>query len=95
VRIPHSRTARFALAALLWTTTTFAAAAGELPSWPHEQQDVLRQVEEELLVVQRRMFKARQKHDVAALETDEVRFRELQEQRRQLIELTRDQLPSE
>lgn len=72
-----------------------AAAAEELPSWPHEQQAMLRQVEDELLTVQRQMFKARQQGNAAALETSGAQFRDLQDKRRQLIELTRDQLPSQ
>ena len=72
-----------------------AAAAEELPVWPNEQQAMLRRVEEQLLVVQRQLFKARQQHDAAGIETHGTRFRELQDSRRKLLELTRDQLPSE
>jgi hypothetical protein len=66
----------------------------ELPSWPHEQQALLQQVEEQLITVQHQLFKARQQHDTAALEAYGNQFRALQDQRRQLIELTRNQLPS-
>lgn len=72
-----------------------AAAAEELPLWPYEQQSMLSEVEEKLLVVQRQLFKARQQHDAAAIETYGTRFRELQDTRRKLLALTRDQLPSE
>lgn len=85
--------ARLALAMIVGAAG--AAAAEELPSWPHEQQAMLRQVEDQLLTVQRQMFKARQQGDAAALDRAGTRFRELQDTRRQLIDVTRNQLPSE
>jgi hypothetical protein len=90
-----THTSRFIAALALLLVLAPAAGAGELPSWPHEQQAMLRQIEDELLVVQRQLFKARQQHDTAALESLGARYRELQETRRVLIEITRNQLPSE
>jgi hypothetical protein len=72
-----------------------AAAAEELPSWPHEQQAMLQQVEQDLLTAQRQLFKARQQQDTAAIEGASARYRELQDTRRALLELTRNQLPSQ
>jgi hypothetical protein len=71
------------------------ARAADLPEWPHEQQAMLRDVEGRLLRVQHQMFAARQQDDRAAVVELGKQFSELQAQRRQLIELTKDQLPSE
>lgn len=87
------RVARLLVAGLL--ALALGAAAQELPSWPHEQQALLRQVEDQLLTVQRHLFKARQQQDADAVATYGAQYRELQDTRRKLIELTRDQLPSQ
>lgn len=71
------------------------AADDELPKWPHEQQAMLRQVEDDVVDVQRKMFKARQQGDTAALGKLDKQLRELQDKRRKLINLTKDQLPAE
>lgn len=83
-----------ALLALCGAGAAFAADE-ELPVWPHEQQAMLRQVEDDLLAVQRKLFKARQFQDQAAVESSSEEFRQLQDTRRKLINLTKDQLPAE
>ncbi len=72
-----------------------AAEEEELPSWPHEQQALLRQVEEELLDVRRKLFKARQMQDGAAIAAQGEAFQKLQEKRVRLLRATENQLPSE
>lgn len=55
----------------------------------------LRDTEDEVLKVQRRLFAARQMQDQAATAELTKQFRELQDKRCQLIQVTRDRLPSE
>ncbi len=82
--------------ALVLAVGIAGAATGEgLPSWPHEQQAMLQQVDGQLLTVQHQLFKARQQHDAAAIENYGNQFRALQDTRRQLIALTRNQLQSQ
>ena len=88
------RLARIALAMAIGANGALAAE-DELPTWPHEQQAMLRQVEDDVLALQRKMFKARQQGDTATVEQLNTRFRELQEKRHKLIDVTRDQLPSQ
>ena len=71
------------------------ASEDELPAWPHEQQAMLRQVEDDVIALQRKMFKARQQGDMATVELLNKQFREIQEKRHKLIDVTKDQLPSE
>jgi hypothetical protein len=70
-------------------------AADEIPSWPHEQQARLREVEGQVLDVQRKLFAARQQRDDASVATLSEEFRKLQKERRELIRITANQLPSE
>lgn len=81
--------------ALLCATAVPPAVADDLPVWPHEQQAVLNATEEELLIVQRKLFAARQGNDQAAITALSRQFRALQDKRLALIELTSGQLPSE
>ena len=88
------RLARIALALAIGANGALAAE-DELPTWPHEQQAMLRQVEGDVLALQRKMFKARQQGDTATVEQLNTRFRELQEKRHNLHEVTSDHLPSQ
>ena len=71
------------------------ARGEELPNWPHEQQAMLNQLDDELLTIQRKLFQARQQQDTAALQTYSAQYASVQSKRRKLIDLTQQQLPSE
>lgn len=75
--------------------TAWAAADDELPSWPHEQQAMLRDVEQKIVEVRRELFKARMMDDKDAVAAKDEEFRKLQEKRVKLIHLTKDQLPAQ
>jgi hypothetical protein len=81
--------------AFILALAAIPVGAADLPVWPHEQQALLLTTEDELLQVQRKLFAARQRHDQTSIDELGQQFKELQEKRRQLIELTRDQLPSQ
>ena len=70
------------------------ARAGD-PLYPDQQQAALRETEDAVLKVQRQLFAARQLHDDAAVAELGKQFKELQDKRRQLIQVTKDRLPSE
>ena len=79
-----------------WLLVAALPAPGEqLPEWPADQQDMLRQVEDRVIEMQRKVFAARQRGDQSALATYSQQYQELQEKRRVLIELTKNQLPSD
>jgi len=71
------------------------ARAEDLPQWPHEQQEMLRETEAQVLKLQRQLSAARRNNDAASVAELSQQFKALQEKRRKLIVLTRDQLPSE
>ncbi|MGD9764846.1 MAG: hypothetical protein AB7V27_14120 [Candidatus Binatia bacterium] len=78
--------------------TALGAGVGrseERSVWPHEQQARLRVVEDQVVHVQRELFGARQRQDVAAIEDLNEQLKELQQERVQLIRATRNQLPSD
>ena len=83
------------LVLLTLTAALAPARAGGPPLYPNQQQAALRDTEDEVLGVQRRLFAARQMHDEAAIEALGKQFKQLQDKRRQLIQATKDQLPSE
>ena len=70
-------------------------AADEIPAWPHQQQARLRDVEEQVVGIQRKLFTARQQGDTASLAALNEEFRTLQQERRELIRATANQLPSD
>lgn len=70
-------------------------SAGDPPTWPHEQQARLRQVEDQVVDAQRALFAARQRQGAAAVEDLGKKLKDLQRERIQLIRATKSQLPSE
>ncbi len=89
-----------ALRALLVATAVFAAGAAgayaaEAPAYPHEQQARLRDVEDQVVDVQRELFTARQRQDTTAIENLGKKLNQLQRERKQLIRATQNQLPSQ
>ncbi len=88
----RARLAALALAAVL---TTGPVRGDDLPAWPNEQQALLRETEDQLIHVQHELFAARQQGDQTAVAELSKQFKELQDKRRRLITVTKDQLPSE
>lgn len=91
------RTSLRGLLAVLAITASGAAPtrADEQPAFPHEQQARLRQVEDQVVDVQRALFAARQRQDTVAAQDLGKQLTDLQRERKQLIRATAGQLPSE
>ena len=86
---------RALLALLALTAAAAPMRAEEQPVFPHEQQARLRQVEGQVVDVQRALFAARQRQDTVAAADLGKQLTDLQRERKQLIRATQDQLPSE
>lgn len=87
---------RALLGALILSGSLASAVLGEdIPQWPHEQQARLREIETNLLEVQRKLANARRANDVPAIETLGAEFKSIQKERMALIRATDGQLQSE
>lgn len=81
------------LALVLAGPARLALAADDIPYWPSEQEERLRQVEHELLDVQRDLAAARLNNDEKQAEELSKQYKEIQEERVKLMRAT-GQLPA-
>lgn len=86
---------------MLWGALVFvlagparlARAADDIPYWPSEQEERLRQVEHDLLDVQRDLAAARFNNDEKQVEKLSKQYKEIQDERVKLMRAT-GQLPA-
>ncbi len=73
---------------LLLSAVARAAPAGEVPAWPTEREQRLKDLDAQLLDVQRQRFAAVFGTDKDAVKRWDKQFAELQNERRQLLRAT-------
>ena len=73
--------------AVAWPASA-TAEAQDVPEWPSEQVQRLSQLESDLLETQRRLAAARREQNTSAVEKLSKEFKELQDERVQLLRTT-------
>ena len=72
-----------------------AVRGDDMPQFPDQQQAVLRETEDQVVKLHKRLFAARQQQDEATVSALTKELKTVQDKRRALIAVTKDQLSSD